>query len=151
MRTILLAVLLLAPLLAGCAAPDAGEPPAPTPSTPPRAPANVLREDFREFTLAPKENIEWKLWLAEGARMEYDWSAERPVYFDFHGDFDDGTEEFESHKEGTLASDGGTFLAPFAGRHGWYFANNNAQTVTIALTTSGDYEVVGRTGGNAPP
>lgn len=132
-------------MLAGCA--DDASPSDAAPTAP--APAEA-REDTKSFTLASRQSIEWKFRMAEGAPMEYSWSAGRPVYFDFHGDYDDGTDEFVSHKESTLASDGGSFTAPFNGRHGWFFSNGNSQTVTITLTTKGQYEVVGRTGGNAP-
>lgn len=141
MRTTRLAVLLLTAGLAGCAANDA-----PTPSND----AFEEREDTQTFTLPAKRSIEWKFRMTESAKLEYSWSAGRPVYFDFHGDYDDGTDNFVSHKEATLASDRGTFTAPFDGRHGWFFSNGNAQTVTVTLTTKGEYEVVGRTGGNAP-
>lgn len=135
-----LALLLLAAVLAGCA--DDPSPAAPAPAR--------EREDTQSFTLGPRQNIEWKFRMAEGARMEYSWSAGRPVYFDFHGDYDDGRDRFVSHKEATLASDRDTFTAPFAGRHGWFFSNGNMQAVTVTLATKGAYEVVGRTGGNAP-
>lgn len=145
MRAILLSTLLATSLLAGCAD-DA----APTGATPAPGSDPEAREDTKQFTLPPRGSIEWKFRLAEGAAFEYDWVASRPVSFDFHGDFDDGTDDFVSHKEATLASDADTFTIPFDGRHGWYFQNANAQTVTITLHTKGPYEVVGRTGGNSP-
>lgn len=143
MRATLLPMLILAAALAGCADNDGSGPTT-------RAPVEE-RDDTKTFTLGPRQNIEWKFRLEKDAQMQYTWSAGRPVYFDFHGDYDDGTDDFVSHKEATLASDRGTFTAPFAGRHGWFFSNGNSQTVTITLTTAGQYEVVGRTGGNAPP
>ena len=150
MRAIL--ILLLAPLvLAGCADDSTTPPTTSTPTvSPTAAPPAIVREDFQSFTLGPNQDIEWKYRLDEGAQMEYAWSAARPVRFDFHGDHDDGTEAFVSHKKDTLASDSDTFTAPFSGRHGWYFRNGNAQTVTIELQVSGEFEIVGRTGGNAP-
>lgn len=146
MRTpFLLALLALA--LAGCTTQDpAADTTTPTAGTPPQ----IIREDFRSFTLGPDQDIEWKYLLSEGASMTYTWSAGRPVRFDFHGDRDDGTDDFVSHKKGNLATDQGDFSAPFTGRHGWYFHNPNGQTVTIALEVEGDFDIVGRTGGNAP-
>lgn len=148
MRVILLLLILVSAGLAGCA--DNDRPSAPTPpASDARDPAEVTsREDTKQFTLPPRGSIEWKFRLAEGAVMEYDWTATRPVYFDFHGDYDDGTDEFVSHKEATLASDADKWSAPFDGRHGWYFQNGNTQTITITLHTKGEYELVGRTGGN---
>lgn len=143
MRAHPLALILLTAFVAGCAKND-DEGSAPLPEGYPQ------RNDTKSFTLAPSQSIEWKFRLDEGGRLEYSWNAGRPVYFDFHGDFDDGTDKFVSHKEATLASDRGSLTAPFDGRHGWYFSNGNSQTVTITLTTKGNYELVGRTGGNAP-
>lgn len=136
----LLAAVLLAGLLAGCASDPAPAPPR----------ALEAREDAQTFTLPAGRSIEWKLRLDEGSTLDYSWSASRPVAFDFHGDHDDGTEAFVSHKSGTLASDRGAFTTPFEGRHGWFWDNRNAQTVSLTLTTKGAYEVVGRTGGDAP-
>lgn len=138
----LVTILLVSTLLAGCANNDANPPTSTT------TPAAATREDTQSFTLPPRGNIEWKFRLAAGAEMAYDWTASRPAYFDFHGDYDDGTDNFVSHKEATLASDADTFTAPFAGRHGWFFSNGNSQTITITLHTKGQYEVVGKTGGN---
>lgn len=148
MRAILLLTVLVVGL-AGCADNNA------SPSTPTTSAGGTSdstdvtpREDTKQFTLPPRGSIEWKFRLAEGAPLEYEWTATRPVYFDFHGDYDDGTDEFVSHKEATLASDADAWIAPFDGRHGWYFQNGNTQTITITLHTKGEYEVVGRTGGN---
>lgn len=141
MRLPALVFLLLAPaLLAGCAESDAAPAKAPVAS----------RQDSWTFTLPPGKSIEWKLALGKGGVLAYSWSAPRPLYFDFHGNYDDGTDNFESHKSSTLATDKGSFTAPFEGRHGWYWQNKNTQSVTLTLTTSGPYTVVGRTGGNAP-
>lgn len=144
MRALILA--LLAVTLAGCTTPEPdthGDGPTP-------APPAVLYEDVQTFTLESGRDIEWKYRLEEGSNLSYTWSAGRPVRFDLHGDHDDGTDAFASHKKGTLATDQGTLVAPFTGRHGWYFHNANAQTVTIRLHVEGQFEVVGRTGGNAP-
>ena len=36
--------------------------------------------------------------------------------------------------------DHGSFTAPVAGRHGWFWQNLNDDTVTITVRTSGFYE-----------
>ena len=128
-RTFLLAFVLLAPLaLAGCAS-DAGDEP------------STQRQETKTFELRPGGSVEYKLDMANGAKLDYSWSTSRPVSYDFHGDT--GRDSFTSHKQGTaLADQQDDWSAPFAGRHGWYWKNNNAQPVTITLTTDGVYDVI---------
>ena len=129
-RFLLLALTLLAPLaLAGCAS-DAGD--APT----------TQRQEIKTFELRPGGSVEYKLEMAKGAKLDYSWSTTRPVSYDFHGDT--GRDTFTSHKQGTaLADQQDGWSAPFDGRHGWYWKNNNAQPVTITLSTKGVYDVIG--------
>jgi hypothetical protein len=35
----------------------------------------------------------------------------------------------------------GTFLAPFEGKHGWFFRNNGDQDVTVTLRLKGQYSL----------
>ncbi len=113
-------------------------------------PIAAVREDVETFTLPVGKSIEWKVRMSAGGQLEYSWTADQPLPFDFHSDHDDGTNNFVSHKESTLAADGGAFTAPFDGRHGWYWRNKALQSVGITLNIKGAYEVVGRTGGTAP-
>jgi hypothetical protein len=115
-----------------------------------KSPITAVREDTQKFTLPAGKDIEWKLRMSEGGQLEYSWTADQPVRFDFHSDHDDGTENFVSHKEGSLAADAGGFTAAFYGRHGWYWRNRTLDSVEITLKTKGSYEVIGRTGGSAP-
>ena len=129
-RAILFALTLLAPIaLAGCAT-DAGDSP------------TTQRQETQTFELGPGGSVEYKLQIDKGAKLDYSWSTSRPVSYDFHGDT--GRDGFTSHKQGTaLADQQDDWTAPFAGRHGWYWKNNNAQPITITLTTDGVYDVIG--------
>lgn len=125
---------LLASVLAGCATADEEAP-------------TTFREETKTFELPPGGSVEYKLRLSEEASLDYAWSVGRPVTFDFHGDT--GAEAFTSYKEGVaLADQDDAWRAPFDGRHGWYWKNNNPGSVTITLTTKGVYDAVGITGGN---
>lgn len=129
-RAFLLALALIAPVaLAGCASESEDAP-------------TTQRQETKTFELRPGGSVEYKLEMAKGAKLDYSWSTSRPVSYDFHGDTSgDG---FTSHKEGTaIADQNGDWTAPFDGRHGWYWKNNNAQPVTITLTTEGVYDVIG--------
>ena len=133
--------LLLATLLAaGCM----GEPEAPAPAT---KPAATYREDTESFAIPAGKSVEYKLFMQEGDSMEFTWSAPRALYFDFHGDREgDASGAFTRHKSGTATLDKGAFTSPFQGRHGWYWENRNGESVTVTLTTKGDYLVVGVVG-----
>ena len=99
--------------------------------------------DVYEVVLQPYEYVEYKYQLEEGAAMAYSWTASAPVLQDFHGERADGgaagapaEESFD--KRDRQAADG-SFTAPFAGIHGWYWENPGGEPVTVRLTTSGFY------------
>lgn len=139
-RPFLLALLVLASGCLGTGGGDGEEGDAPS------APAGH-GEDTKDFTLAAGASMEYKLFMQEGAKMEFTWSAPRALYYDFHGDREGDTSgAFTRHKSGTATLDKGTFTSPFQGRHGWYWENRNAQPVTVTLATKGEYIIVGVVG-----
>ena len=97
-----------------------------------------LVEDFREFELAPFESVELKYDLAAGDGFVYAWSATGEVVFDVHAE-PEGAETgvAEGFAQGRDLSDAGTYVAPFAGIHGWFWENRGATTVTVRLRMSG--------------
>jgi len=96
--------------------------------------------DAREFILGPYEYLEYKYHLAGGAAMFFSWSASADVLHDFHGDRDgaaaNAAVSFDSQPRRTAD---GSFLAPFAGIHGWYWENPGGSSISIRLTTAGFY------------
>lgn len=102
-----------------------------------------FRFDVYEVVLQPYEYVEYKYQLEQGATMTYSWTASAPVLQDFHGERAGGGEkdapaEESFDKRDRDAADG-SFTAPFAGIHGWYWENAGGAPVTIRLTTSGFY------------
>ena len=97
-----------------------------------------LVEDFREFELAPFESVELKYDLAAGDGFVYAWSATGEVVFDVHAE-PEGAEPgvAEGFAQGRELSDAGTYVARFAGIHGWFWENRGATTVTVRLRMSG--------------
>jgi len=95
-------------------------------------------EDVVEFPLAPFESVEYKYELASGQAVVYSWQASGEVLFDFHSE-EVGTdpEDSISFSTGRGESENGTFVAPFAGRHGWFWENRGTQDVRVKLQTSG--------------
>ncbi|MBS0600939.1 MAG: hypothetical protein JSR94_06865 [Proteobacteria bacterium] len=119
--------------------------PAPAPDT--RAPVHRLPGELRSDTLtvplAPHRGAEIKAIMSAGQSFVFHWQAEGgPVHVDMHGDLPDAkADEFTSYwLDDALAAAGGSFTAPFTGRHGWYWENRSDRPVTIRLQVSGFYE-----------
>jgi hypothetical protein len=100
------------------------------------------RYDVYEVTLEPFEFVEYKYQLEQDAAMMFAWTASAPVVQDFHGERaspGEGETAEESYDKQDRRGADGAFTAPFAGIHGWYWENPNADPVTVRLTTSGFY------------
>ena len=99
--------------------------------------------------LAPREELEYKAQLAQGEPLLYSWRIEGgPVYFEFHGEPTEGEwpqdffRSYEIRESSTEAH--GSFVAPFTGRHGWYWRNLSDEPASITLEASGYYTKLGR-------
>jgi len=99
--------------------------------------------DTVRITLQEGEEVEYKALLATGEPMFFSWSiADGDIYYDFHGEPTEGAfpeDYFLSYGEGEAGGQTGSFVAPFAGHHGWYWLNYNEGPVTIELTLEGYY------------
>jgi hypothetical protein len=102
------------------------------------------RTDEMSITLRPGEGGEIKAVMAKGQHFVYSWAAAGgTVDVDMHGEaFDakDAAEATSYWKDEYQPGDHGSFTAPVAGRHGWFWQNLNDDTVTITVRTSGFYE-----------
>lgn len=99
--------------------------------------------DRVRITLDPKQGVEYRFAMQAGANMTYRWTASAPAYSDLHADHSDDPENFTSAKIATLTTDEGAYMAPFHGRHGWYWRNDGTTPITITLETTGDYTIIG--------
>ena len=105
--------------------------------------------DSREMTLAAGEGMEIKYNMKKGAGLLYSWTADRALAFEFHGDPDvkpagrEGTDYYETYelndKTGSTEQSG-TFLAPSAGIHGWFWENKSGVPVKLKLMSAGFYD-----------
>ena len=107
----------------------------------PLAPQTLdFKVDSMTFTLEPSRFVEYKYQLAEGASMLYSWEANGPVEFDFHTEPAlKGAAGSETFARGEAADGRGSYRAPYAGIHGWYWKNNQAEPVVVTLNTTGFY------------
>ncbi len=102
------------------------------------------REDTIGVTVPAGGSIEYKLFVEEGDSFDFNWTAPRVLFFDFHGEPDGDTSgDFTSHETGRAGHDAGSLTAPFSGTHGWYWENSGDEPVVVELNTEGRYRVVG--------
>lgn len=90
------------------------------------------------FELLGFESLEYKLELTEHAGMVFTWTSSAPVHFDMHAE-PEGAEEgiAVSFADGDADRQSGTYTAEFGGEHGWYWANEGAEAVTVDITVHG--------------
>ena len=126
-------------------------PPASAPAEPTVAAAEPLalvkrtdafRSDEMSLTLLPGKGAEIKATMGAGDSYVFSWTTDGgPVNFDMHGERPNAGDEFTSYwKDKQQTSGHGSFVAPFAGSHGWYWANRGGAPVTVTVKTSGFYE-----------
>ncbi len=103
-----------------------------------------LASDQTVIALKPGEASEIKLGMYKGATVSYEWIvAGGTVNFDTHGDAP-GLDYHGYGKGRNSAGDSGELEAAFDGKHGWFWRNRSAGSVTITLTTEGDYVTIQR-------
>ena len=109
-------------------------------------PGTQQRQDTVTLDIPAGGELEYKLAMALGGRLDYAWQTNGPtIYVDFHGEKTGGASgAFTRHKNGDFAQDSGTLVAPFDGRQGWFWRNTGGQSVTVTLEMRGQYEIIGR-------
>lgn len=97
-----------------------------------------LHVDRVRFELAPFESVEYKYRLGAGEALVFSWSATGEVVFDFHAEPDGAAPGYaESFERGRRSSARGSYVAPFAGIHGWFWENRGLQPLVVDLVSSG--------------
>lgn len=104
--------------------------------------ADPVANGTATLVLAAGSGREFKLEMTEGKQVDFEWNTDGvAVYVDMHGElFDDPSGYFKSYVVATAAEMKGSFMAAFAGKHGWYFRNDSQGEVTIRLSFSGQYD-----------
>jgi hypothetical protein len=100
-------------------------------------------EETVEFTLGPREGMEYKYRLAKGEPLLYSWKATAPVNYELHAEPDGAPRGYAQsyEKRDATATASGTLAAPFAGIHGWFWENTTDQPVTVTLMSAGYYNL----------
>lgn len=98
-------------------------------------------KDTVTFKLPPGEYTEVKLDMEAGDTAEYAWAAEGGrINFDLHAHGSGQSVDYEKGRGKT--SGDGSFEAPFAGEHGWFWRNRDKADVTITLQLRGTYRAL---------
>ncbi len=90
------------------------------------------------------KGLEYKMNVLKYGTVKYEWVTDQGIlYFDFHGEVKEENPGkdvfFESYTAAYSNNMIGTFLAPFEGRHGWYFKNKGETDIVVSLRLSGQY------------
>lgn len=110
--------------------------------------AAAPRTETVTVTLKPGKGAEVQAELDAGQGLVFHWSASADVAVDLHGERPDAQSEYTSYDiEGAQREGAGTFVAPFAGTHGWFWKNKSQQPVTVTVTLTGFYKRLVRHGG----
>lgn len=104
------------------------------------------KEDSVQVTVPAGKGIEYKINMLKHGQMKYEWTTNKGIlYFDFHGEVKQAKEAkavyFESYTIANANNMVGTFLAPYEGRHGWFFRNNGSTDIVVTLRLKGQYEM----------
>jgi len=109
----------------------------------------VNSKQTNEATIVVKANkaLEYKFKINQYEKLEYEWKADAPLRYDFHGDPKDTDSYpkgyFESYANGTSSAAKGKITIPYDGSHGWYWKNTSTNDITITLSTKGNYNIIG--------
>lgn len=104
------------------------------------------REDTVEVIVPAGKGIEYKIYMLKYGKMKYEWTTSKGiVYFDFHGEVKQAKEVndvyFESYTLAYSNNMVGTFYAPYEGKHGWFFRNNENAAITVTIKLKGQYSI----------
>ena len=105
----------------------------------------ATREDETKVVVPAGKGIEFKINMLKYGTMKYEWTTanNEVLYFDFHGEVKQKEEVKEVYFESYTISNShnmvGTFLAPYEGKHGWFFRNTSNEDVTVNLRLKGQY------------
>lgn len=104
------------------------------------------REDSVQVKLRAGKGLEYKVKMLKYGRLKYEWLTDQGiVYSDFHGDVKQANPPkdiyYESYAIAYINNMIGNLLAPYEGRHGWYFKNITDRDLTITVRMKGQYEL----------
>jgi len=104
-------------------------------------------QDSITVKIPAKKGIEYKVKMLKYGSTKYEWYSlnKEIVFLDFHGEVEEKNPPkevfYESYTVAYSNNMGGTFTAPFKGKHGWYFKNLSTKEITIIIKLKGQYKL----------
>lgn len=104
-------------------------------------------QDSITVKIPAKKGIEYKVKMLKYGSIKYEWHTQNKeiVFLDFHGEVEEKNPPkevfYESYTVAYSNNMGGTFTAPFKGKHGWYFKNLSNKEITITIKLKGQYKL----------
>ena len=113
---------------------------------PPPAQQYEIREDSVQVTVPAGKGIEYKIYMLKHGTVKYEWTTDKDlVYFDFHGEVNEAVPTKDTYYESYAIAYSnnmvGTLLAPYEGKHGWYFRNNSKSDIVVIIRLKGQYSL----------
>jgi hypothetical protein len=101
-----------------------------------------FKSETVDFTIGPRQGMEYKYRLDKGESLLYSWKTTVPVEYELHAEPDGAPKGYaQSYEKAQATGQSGTLTAPFSGIHGWYWENTTDQAITLSLTTAGYYNM----------
>lgn len=106
----------------------------------------AIRQDSVLVTVPAGKGIEYKTYMLKYGQMKYEWKTNKGILFsDFHGEVAEENPAKDTYYESyTVAYSNnlvGTFLAPYEGKHGWYFKNKTKNDIVVTIRLKGQYSL----------
>ena len=106
--------------------------------------------DSITIKIPANKGIEYKVKMLKYGSTKYEWHSTNKeiVFLDFHGEVKEENPPkevfYESYTVAYSNNMGGTFTAPFTGKHGWYFKNLSNKEITITIILKGQYQLINK-------
>jgi hypothetical protein len=103
--------------------------------------------DSVKITVPAGKGLEYKLLVLKYGQVKYDWKTNKGIlFFDLHGDVKENAAKnsgyYESYTVGNSNNLAGSFIAPYEGKHGWYFKNRTEDEIVVTLHVKGEYLII---------
>ncbi|HAO50525.1 MAG TPA: hypothetical protein DCR35_15205, partial [Runella sp.] len=105
------------------------------------------RMDSVKITVPAGKGLEYKILVLKHGQVKYDWKTNKGIlFFDLHGDVKENAAKnsgyYESYTVGNSNNLAGSFIAPYEGKHGWYFKNRTNEEIIVNLHVKGEYQMI---------